>query len=67
MDSSTEQHTNATMSAVITRANGRVEKLGTISADYKNPIKRLWWKHLGLPLANRRIERANRYALKQRS
>lgn len=34
----------ARITAVITRADGRVEHLGTISYWHRNPLKRLWWK-----------------------
>ena len=34
----------ATIEAVITRADGRVERLGTISYWHKNPLKRLWFR-----------------------
>jgi hypothetical protein len=33
----------ARISAVITRADGRVEHLGTISYWHRNPLMRLWW------------------------
>lgn len=32
---------SATVEATITRADGRVEKLGTIAAWHKNPVKRV--------------------------
>ena len=35
---------SATLEAVITRADGRVENLGTIAYWHKNPLKRLWFK-----------------------
>lgn len=34
----------ATVSAVVTRANGRVENLGVISATHKNPIINFFWQ-----------------------
>lgn len=34
----------ARITAVVTRADGRVENLGTISYWHRNPLKRLWWK-----------------------
>lgn len=32
------------ISAVVIRANGKVEDLGTIQYWHKNPIKRLFWR-----------------------
>lgn len=66
MANTAQQRTEVVHSAVITRADGRVENLGVISATYKSPLKQWWWKHVGQRLAERRIRRANRYALKQR-
>jgi len=37
--------------------------LGVVSASYRNPIRQFWWNHIGQPLAERRIRRANRRAL----
>jgi len=34
---------HATIEAVITRADGSVENLGTISYYHRNPLKRAWW------------------------
>lgn len=34
----------ASIEAVITRADGTVERLGTISYYHRNPLKRVWWK-----------------------
>jgi hypothetical protein len=33
-----------TIEAVVTRADGRVEKLGTVSYYHRNPLMRAWWK-----------------------
>lgn len=33
-----------TIEAVVTRADGRVEKLGVISFYHRNPLRRAWWK-----------------------
>jgi hypothetical protein len=33
----------SSVSAVVTRADGRVENLGMIAYWHINPIKRLWW------------------------
>ena len=34
----------ASISAVIIRADGTIEDLGTISYYHKNPLYRLWWR-----------------------
>ncbi len=34
----------ATIEAVVIRANGNVENLGQVSYWHKNPLKRLWWR-----------------------
>lgn len=34
----------ASISAVITRADGTVEDLGVISYWHRNPLKRAWWR-----------------------
>ncbi len=33
----------ATIEAVITRADGRIERLGVVSYYHRNPLKRWWW------------------------
>jgi len=33
-----------TISAVVTRADGRVEDLGVIHYWHRNPLRRLWWQ-----------------------
>lgn len=38
------QAKEATVSIVVTRANGTVENLGVVSYWHRNPLKRLWWK-----------------------
>ena len=35
---------NQTIEAVITRADGRVERLGVISYYDRNPLKRTWFR-----------------------
>lgn len=50
----------AVLRMVVTRADGTVHDHGIVSAYYRNPIKRLWWKHVGRPRANRRIAKSNR-------
>lgn len=45
---------------IITRADGTVTNLGTVSAHYANPLKRTWWHLVGRPRANARIRAANR-------
>ena len=37
----------ATIEATIVRADGRVEKLGTIAYWHRNPLKRLWFRLTG--------------------
>jgi hypothetical protein len=34
----------ASIHAVITRADGTVEDLGVIAYHHKNPLRRLWWR-----------------------
>jgi hypothetical protein len=41
-------------------------ELGVVSAVYRNPIKRAWWKTVREPLANRRIRRAGARTLELR-
>jgi len=36
--------------------------LGVVSATYRNPIRNAWWHLVRRPLAQRRIQRANRRA-----
>jgi hypothetical protein len=36
--------------------------LGVTSAEYRNPLRRFWWRAAGRHLANRRIARANAQA-----
>lgn len=47
--------------AVVIRGDGRREDLGLISGQYRNPLRRLWWRLMGAPRANRRIRAANRH------
>jgi hypothetical protein len=37
-----------------------VTDLGTVSATYRNPLRRVWRHLIGEPLARRRIQQANR-------
>lgn len=49
----------AFINAVVTRADGTVEDLGTISYYHKNPLKRWWWhlrKAVGLKKEIRNYE-----------
>jgi hypothetical protein len=39
-----KQAKEASISAVITRADGSVERLGVISYWHKNPLRRLLWR-----------------------
>lgn len=54
-----QQPTEVTLRAVITRADGTVEDLGQIGGEYRNPLRRTWWRLIGQPAAERRIRRAN--------
>jgi hypothetical protein len=45
---------------VITRADGTVTDLGTVSAHYATPLKRAGWRLVGRRRANARIRTANR-------
>jgi hypothetical protein len=53
---------SATISAVITRADGTVEQVGLLAAGYSNPIKQLWWDVVGSRLSTRRINKINKSA-----
>lgn len=44
-----------TIQAVVTRADGRVENLGTISYWSRNPIKRFWFGGIVWLRAQRRL------------
>ena len=59
MNDSTKQPTSASHRAVVTRANGEVVDLGVVSYWHKNPLKRLRWRLIGKPAADRRIARFN--------
>lgn len=45
--------------AKIIRANGDVEDLGIINAEYKNLLKAIYWKLIGHPLSILRIKKLN--------
>jgi hypothetical protein len=45
---------------VITRADGTVEDHGIVAAHYSNPLRALWWKTVGKPMADCRIALSNR-------
>lgn len=45
---------------VKTRVDGTQVDLGVVSADYEDPVRRLWWQLIGKPLADRRIRAENR-------
>lgn len=45
---------------VKTRVDGSQVDLGVVTAEYKNPIRQLWWTTVGRPRANARIRRENR-------
>lgn len=50
---------NIELSAVITRADGTVEDLGVISAQYLDPEKQSRWDKIGQLLADKRIRTLN--------
>lgn len=50
---------SAEWSAVIIRADGRVENVGLLAAGYENPFRQLWWDLIGQRLSNHRIRRIN--------
>lgn len=51
---------NVKLGMVITRADGTVVDVGTVSAHYANPLKRAWWRIAGRRRAAARIRHANR-------
>lgn len=57
----------AELSAVIIRADGTVQDLGVIAAEYHQPHRAVRWWLFGRFRAGRRIREANRYALEHRS
>ena len=58
----TEPKANVELSARIIRADGTVEELGIIAAHHDSRWKQWRWDHIGKPLADARIRRANRRA-----
>lgn len=58
------QPTRAETRLVVTRANGDRVDLGVVSAYYRNPLRRLWWRLVREPAARRRIQQANQAATK---
>ncbi|MEU2426908.1 hypothetical protein ABZ619_38850 [Streptomyces sp. NPDC007851] len=61
------QHRSASMSFVITRADGQVIDLGVGAYWHRNPLRRLWWRLWGQPRFKRRAEAANREAARAAS
>lgn len=55
----TEAASHVEVRAVVTRLDGSQHDLGLISAEYKNPFKRLAWHLVHKPLADRRIRKFN--------
>lgn len=49
----------ASLSAVVTRANGTVVDLGVIERNYPDPLRQWWWDQVGRPHVVRRIRRFN--------
>lgn len=44
----------------------RVERIGVTNADYRNPVRRLWWRLARRHVANWRVRRANASAARLR-
>lgn len=40
----TQKFKEASISAVVIRADGTTEDLGVVSYWHKNPLRRLWWR-----------------------
>lgn len=59
MEQKTQAPHTATISAVVIRADGTREEVGVIAAGYDNPLKQLWWDHIGRRLSERRIRKIN--------
>jgi len=59
-----DQHANTRhgveVGMVITRADGTVTNIGTVSAEYPSTLRRTWWRLVGQRRANARIRNANR-------
>ena len=60
MQVATDTPYNASLSAVIIRADGTRIELGTVDAHYSNPIKQWVWDHFNKPRAIKRARRANK-------
>jgi hypothetical protein len=52
-------------SYVITRADGTVIDLGVTGFSHRSRWRRLWWRAVRRPLADRRVRAANRDAAKR--
>ena len=55
----TQAVSETSLSHVVTRADGTVMNLGVVSYWSKNPAKRLRWRLIGKPAADRRIRKFN--------
>ena len=51
---------STTVSAVIHRADGMVEEVGLVAAQYENPVRQFWFDHVIKRRTDRRIKRINR-------
>lgn len=61
MSKSTAQSVSeATLTAVITRADGTVEHVGMLGAQYRSRRRQLWWDLVGRRQTDRRIRQINR-------
>jgi hypothetical protein len=52
-------------SYVITRVDGTVVNLGVTGFSHRSRWRRLWWRAVRRPLADRRVRAANRDAAKR--
>ena len=59
MSEKTQSVSETSCSHIITKADGTVVDLGVVSYWSKNPLKRLRWRLIGKPRADRRIRRFN--------
>lgn len=52
--------TEATLALVVTRADGRVEEIGVVAAEFTSKRKQLWWDLIGHRKHDRRIRKINK-------
>lgn len=61
MQETAKSYSSMELSAVITRADGTVINLGKLEADYRHPVRQFVWRHIQLPLKNRKIRRISKW------